>query len=69
VLFFVGAGVFEEQDGDAAGALAVGGEVDEEDAPAALLEAAVEDFVEGVEVGGGEDVLGFVDDEGVEAVE
>jgi len=28
VLFFVGAGVFEEQDGDAAGALAVGGEVD-----------------------------------------
>jgi len=47
----VGAGVLEEQDGDAAGAAV------EEDAPAALLEATVEDFVEGVEVGGGEGLV------------
>ena len=38
----------------------------EEDAPAAVVEAAAEHLVEGVEVGDGEDVLGFVDDEGVE---
>jgi hypothetical protein len=38
--------------GDEGGLLGDGADVDE-DAPAALLEAAVEDFVEGVEVGGG----------------
>jgi hypothetical protein len=61
VLFFVGAAVDAGFDaplgvGDEGGLLGDGAGV-EEDAAAALLEAAAEDFVEGVEVGGGEGLV------------
>ena len=63
-MFFVGAGVFEEQDVDAAGALAVGGEVDGAavnagfDAPLGIGdEGGLLGDGAGVEVGGGEGLV------------